>query len=176
MRNRRPAGNRPNPNRNFRKPERPQRAPRLHTIPANLLDGVVIFDNDEFYGVYLDLLLVDFKRADLVKVETRQDFEQFKIKFTQGDYQKNLYLVDELFGWGEVDLTRLVQNLRLKDPAAYVVGLTAVADGEIENRQLYDAVAVKSKGNHDQSMSKVLSAHWGVELNYAGAEPEKGYL
>lgn len=140
-------------------------------IPAEVENGVVLFDNDEFYGVYLDLLMYDFRKEPLVRVETLGDFEMFKRQITNGNYEGNVYIVDELFGWGEVDINKLVENLRKLDNKAHIIGATALTEEDIANAQLYDTIVLKSKGGHDQSLTKQLANILQVELEEA-KDPE----
>ncbi len=131
-----------------------------------------MFDNDDFYGVYLDLLIFDFNKGDLVRIETLGDFEIFKKHFTSGVYKQNIYIVDELFGWGEVDIPKLVNNLRIIDKEAYVLGATALTDGAIANSDIYNGVVVKSKGTHEKSIIKELARKFNVEINVNSDDPE----
>lgn len=146
--------------------------PSGNVIPQELSEHVILFDNDEFYGVYLDLLMFDFNKSDVTQVQTLGDFELFKKAVTGGKYKSNTYIVDELFGWGEVDIPKLVKNIRLLDAEAEVLGATALEDGAIANLDIYDNVVVKSKGTHEKSIIKQLAKKYNVTIDVNKDDPE----
>ncbi len=154
-----------NSNRRPKKQEGPiVMSKREKPIPTELTERIVLLDQEDFYGIYLDLMMFNMTKPEVVKVSNRKLFDQLKKYLEEGKYKKNIYIIDETFGWGIVDIKNLVEFIREKDSESYIIGLTAMLKEDMLNPEIYDAVNVKSRKLREDNILFTLTSKLDVEF------------
>lgn len=136
---------------------------------------IVLFDNDDFYGLTLDMVLFNLKQTGFRKVHTRNDFNRFNADLQAGKYQKGIYIVDEYFADTlKIDLDKFLTELKQYDKEAVLICYTVSDEGNdmINLKDKYDYVVIKSGLANDNSVIRTLSEILGVEFTMDNSDPE----
>lgn len=126
-------------------------------LPEQLEGGFVLIDQEEFYGIYMDLVMFNFGKENVIKVQGSGELQQLKARLDSGSYQGNVYIIDETFGWGIVSISQLVSQIREKDAKSYIIGCTAISKEAALNPDIYDSVVVKSKNVREDNIVFVIA-------------------
>ena len=142
-------------------------------IPQSLTEGIVIFDEDPFFSQFIDIILYGLNvKKEAVRILNNSDLTRFKKIYSQGDYSKNIYFVDELFLSNKIDIPGFIGKLKEYDSEATIVGCTAVGEGDINDADMFDRVVVKSRKNNELTIGNVLANLLGIDLENAKEEEE----
>lgn len=149
----------------------------LKFIPEGDIVGrpIFLFDNDDFYGLTLDMVLFNLKQEGFRKVLGREAFNYFNAQLKQGKYKNGIYIIDEYFADNlEIDLERLIADIKEFDPEAKLL-CYSVSDEETDNinlRDKFDHIVLKSGLSNESSIIKTLSELLGVEFIMDNSDPE----
>lgn len=133
---------------------------------------IVLFDSDDFYGLTLDLILFNFQLDSAKKIRSRKELEEFEKQLEQGKFQKAVYIFDEYFGEGKIDVSKLIEQIKSKDSAAVTLCYTVSEPEEIELKNKYDHIVKKTNRTSEGSMIDVLSKVMGLNFVANNNDPE----
>ncbi len=126
---------------------------------------VVLFDNDEFYGFALDMVLWNFTKVNSVKIASKSDYVQFVKDLTSKKYQNAIYILDEFFSrYNKLDQSRILEEIRKYDQGADIVLYTTTKKEDIKNIDDYDHFALKTSRNNQNTIIQVISEILGIEF------------
>jgi hypothetical protein len=141
-------------------------------LPEQLESKVILLDQEDFFGIYLDLVMFNLTLEPVFKVSNHAEYKQMREKIALGKYIGNTYIIDETFGWGIVDLKRLVDFIRQHDPKAFVIGATAMAKEDILQSEIYDKVVSKSRNVREDNITLALAEHLKVDFIESNGDPK----
>lgn len=149
----------------------------IDKVPANGRP-IVLLDNDDFYGLTLDMVLFNLKQERFVKIHRLEDYEQFRQDLAAGKYQEGIYIIDEYFAENfQIEPAKMLAEIKAADPKARLI-CYSVSDetaDQIVNREQYDQVVLKSGLANEASIIKTLSDTLGVEFIMDNSDPEYEY-
>jgi hypothetical protein len=126
---------------------------------------VVLFDNDEFYGFTLDMVLWNFTKINSVKITSKSDYVKFVKDLSSKKYRNGIYILDEFFGrYNKLDQKKILTEIRKYDKDADIIMYTTSKKEDIKNIDEYDHFALKTSRNNQDTIIKVISDILGIEF------------
>lgn len=152
------------PKRKPRNGQPPRRIPRPIKLPEEIKSQIVLLDQDDFFGVYVDLVLFNISKSECIKIPNGKVYKQFKQMLVADKVKDNIYLIDEVYAYGVINLADMIKMIREKDPNAFIVGMTASDIEDITAKESFDQIIAKGNEDHTNSLIQLLSDHYKVEF------------
>jgi len=141
-------------------------------IITNNLRPVFLFDNDDFYGLTLDLVLYNLNQPNSIKISTKLDSDRFFSDLKGKKYIHGIYIVDEYFTAINLINSELLKLIKANDPQSTLISYTVSDPTEVIDKELYDMYVLKSGLENSKSIIKVLSEILGIDFIVNNNEPE----
>lgn len=135
---------------------------------------IILFDNDDFYGLTLDMVLFNLGQDNSIKVITKRDYDNFVKELNNGKFENAIFLIDENYAWGKVDMEKLLDEIKKKDKGAILICYSVSDENgdEIANKDKYDHVVMKTGLDNEKTLIQTLSQIFGVEFVMDNSDPE----
>lgn len=134
---------------------------------------LIIFDSDDFYGLTADIVLFNLGQQNALKIQTRSEYERFIKDLNAKKYTNAVYVIDEFFGSGKIDLKKLLADIKANDTKSTLICYTVSEIEEVEPKDHYDHIVLKTSRELDKSLVKTLSDIYGVEFVADNNDPER---
>jgi len=132
---------------------------------------IVLFDRDEFYGLTLELVVFNFSLESPIVVSGRRTQEAFMRDFLAGKVQNAVYIFDEYY-LTTPEQKALIEQIKDKDPKAVVLCYTVSLPEEIELKESYDRIVLKTSRANQNTLIQALSDILGLEFEMNNSDPE----
>ena len=141
-----------------------RRPPKPVPMPEEIMSKIVLLDQDDFFGVYLDLVLFNISQPECVKIPNGTVYKKFKQLLVDGKVQGNLYFVDEVYAYGVVNLEDMIALIKEHDKKAVIVGMTASDMDDMVAKNAFDQTVPKGNSDRTNSVIQIVSNHFKIEF------------
>ncbi len=130
---------------------------------------VFLFDEDDFYGITIDMVLYNLDRDSSVKVESNKLFSELISKI---DNPASIFVIDELF-FAEGKLIEAMKEIKARDKSAKIIIYTVAEELAEADEGLVDNVILKSGRSNSLTITKALAEIFDVEVEMNNQDPER---
>lgn len=142
----------------------------MESKEAKKQHAIFLFDRDDFYQLTLELVLFNLGINQFAYYSSERSLLKFRQSLGRSSVP-GVYIIEEYFLNTEKQ-RQLLTEIKKADPKAILICFTVSKTEDIENKEFYDHVVLKSSRSTQDTIIQTLSQVLGIEFVSNNSDPE----